>query len=170
MTNKSLLNKLKGFPSQAEEIFLLFRRAGEVSADDEFEMDYLVDAVDRNLKKLHTIVKRYEQSSTEFEPNQTAEKQHSRNTQVKSEITNNDGKDAKTDINFEDEGCDNFPVIKTVDAKAGPSNAFLGTKSSDGCATTLFGEIAADTDSDGTTDDKSEIYQNDLKPVSIYVV
>src|SRR5688572_33324741 len=113
MTSKSLLNKLRSFPSQAEEIFLLFRRAGEISADDEFEMDYLVDAVERNLKKLHAIVKRYEQSSGELEPNQTAEEQHSRNIQqVESKITKNDDKNTKTYIKFENEDCDNFPVIK----------------------------------------------------------
>ena len=169
MANRSLLNKLGSFPSQAEEIFLLFRRAGEVSADDEFEMDYLVDAVERNLKKLHTIVKRYEKSSTEIEPSLTAEEQQSRNAQqVESRITNDYNKNAKTSRDFENEECDDCPAVEPVVQKAGRGNALLGP--SDERAVMQIGEIAADTDSDGTVENDSEEYQDELKPVSLNVL
>lgn len=63
MPNINLLEKLESFSSRAEEFFRQIQRATDISADDEFELDYLVDAVDRNLTKISAIVSRWNTNS-----------------------------------------------------------------------------------------------------------
>lgn len=63
MLNSDLLEKLESFSSRAEEVFLQIQQATEISVDDELELHYLVDTVDRNLTKISTIVSCFDKGS-----------------------------------------------------------------------------------------------------------
>lgn len=56
MPSSSLLEKLESFSSRAKEVFLQIQRATKISTNDELELHYLVDTVDRNLTKISAIV------------------------------------------------------------------------------------------------------------------